>query len=111
MSWEDDLDAEAREQWDRFVAHQREEVLAAMVDSACVISLVPDHPEKFDIKFAVETGMAVMLGKPIVLIIQPGAKVPGKLGLVADKVVDVDIDTEDGQSKLMEALRELGLAR
>jgi hypothetical protein len=106
VSWEDDLDPEQRKQWNRFVAYQREHVLKQMVESAVVMSIVPEEP---DIKIAVELGMAIYLNKPIVLLALPGIPIPPKLERVADKIVSCDIDTEEGQEKLMEAIREMGI--
>jgi hypothetical protein len=94
-NWVERLDPDEREEWDEFVDHWRKDTLTKMVDSAFVASLVPDDP--FDVKFALETGAAVLLGKPIVAIVMPGAKVPGKLALVADAVIEADIDTEEGK--------------
>lgn len=106
MSWEDDLDDEEREQWERFVAYQREHVLTAMVESAVVMSIVPEEP---DIKIAVELGMAIYLNKPIVLLSLSGRPIPPKLERVADRVVTCDIDTEEGQAELFETLRDMGI--
>lgn len=52
MTWEDDLTREQRADWDRFVAYQREHTVKMMMDSAMVISLMPD--EEVDVKYAVE---------------------------------------------------------
>jgi hypothetical protein len=106
MSWEDELDAGERREWDRFVAYQREHTVKAMEGSAFVMSLIPSE-EAFDIKFAVETGMAIMLDKPILAIAAPGAKIPPKMLLVADIVLYVDIDTEDGRRQVEEAIKEM----
>lgn len=104
MTWEDELDLDERARWERFVAYQREHTVKAMTDSAFVMSLVPGEGQ-FDIKFAVETGMAIMLDKPILAIATPGAKVPPKLARVADRVLYVDIDTEDGRRQVEEAIK------
>jgi hypothetical protein len=108
VSWDDELGPSERKEWDRFVAYQREVVLKQMIDSAFVMSLVPD-PEKFDVKFALETGMAVLLGKPIILLVQPGGEIPGKLRLVADRIIECDIDTEDGKQQIAHVIEELSL--
>lgn len=106
MSWEDNLEPEEREQWNRFVAYQREHVLTKMVESACVMSIVPDE---VDIKVAVELGMAIYLDKPIILISLPGRPIPPKLERVADRVVTSDIDTEEGRAELFEIMADMGI--
>lgn len=107
MSWEDELEPEQRQEWDRFVAYQREHTVKEMLDSALVISLIPSRGE-FDVKFAVETGMAIMLDKPILAIAQPGASIPRKLLKVADRVLyNIDMDTEDGRRQVAEAIEEI----
>lgn len=108
MSWDEDLNEEEREAWDRFVNHHREQTLVAMTDSAVMVSIVPD-PKDVDIKFSVELGMAIMLDKPIIAVVPPGVIVPNKLRRVADQVVICDIDTEEGRAAFMRALDELGI--
>ena len=105
MSWEDELDPAQREEWNRFVAYQREYTLKQMSDSAFVVSLVPR--EEFDVKFAVETGMAIMLDKPIIAVVMPGGAIPPKLALIADRVVYADLDTEDGRQQITKAIKEM----
>ena len=80
----------------RWAADVREGMLPKLTSSAYVISLVPQGDS--DVKFAVETGFAIMLDKPIILAITPGQHVPRKLMLVADDVVEYDITTEQGRS-------------
>lgn len=104
--WLDKLDPEARSEWDEFVEHFRRNALEGMVDSAFVASLVPSG--EFDVKFALETGAAILLGKPIVAIVMPGAEVPGKLGLVADIVIEADLDTEEGRQAVAAGIKEMG---
>jgi hypothetical protein len=103
--WVEEMPPEEREEWDQFVDHFRRDALAKMTDSAFVASLVPSG--EFDVKFALETGAAVLLGKPILAIVMPGAEVPGKLGLVADVVVEADLDTEGGRKKVAAAISQM----
>jgi hypothetical protein len=106
MSWEEELDPEQRAEWDRFVTYQREHTLKMMDESAFVCSLIPKTDE-FDVKFAVETGMAIMLDKPILAVVAPGASISGKLAKVADLVVYADLDTEEGRVKVAKAIEEM----
>ena len=100
--WIDKLDEDERQRWDEFVDHFRRDALEKMTESAFVASLVPR--EKFDVKFATELGAAIMLDKPILAIVAPGAVVPEKLRLVAEEVVEADVDVEAGRLKIMAAI-------
>lgn len=99
--WVDGLDDEQREAWDSFVAHVRRDTVEKMLSSAFVMSIVPDKP---DVKFAVELGLSIMMDKPIIAVVLPGVEVPKKLLLVADYVVEADIDTEQGRRVMAEAI-------
>jgi hypothetical protein len=103
--WLDDLTSEQRADWDDFVEHFRRDAVQKLEESAYVASLVPRG--EFDVKFALETGAAILMGKPMLAIIQPGAEMPGKLGLVADEIVEADVDTEEGRAKVTAALARL----
>jgi hypothetical protein len=103
--WLDNLAPDERAHWDEFVDHFRRDTLHKMESSAFVASLLPRG--EFDVKFALETGTAVMLGKPIVVIVQPGGEIPGKLGLVADEIVEADVDTEEGRQQIAAALARI----
>lgn len=106
MSWEG-MDESEQEAWDSFVAYQREHVLRAMSESSMMVSIVP---KEVDIKFAVELGMGIMLDKPILALAQHEDDVPPKLRRIADRVVIADVDTEDGQALIEQALQEMGVA-
>ena len=95
-----------REAWENFVQHVREDAVRKIDASAAVLSLVPDE---VDIKFAVELGLAIMLDKPVIAIATPGQRIPERLRRVADKIVEADIDLEEGQQRLRAALLELGI--
>jgi nucleoside 2-deoxyribosyltransferase len=103
--WLDELAPAYRDEWDRFVEHVRRDTLVKMDGSAFVISLLPRG--QVDIKFAVEFGMAIMLDKPIVAIAMPGSKVPARLRLVVDEIIEADLDTEDGREKIAAAIERL----
>jgi len=93
------------EQWHAFVRHFREDVVGKIAGSALTISLVPGE---FDVKFAVELGASIMLDKPIIAVVLPGAPVPARLRRVADLVIEADLDLEEGRRQLAEVLRKFG---
>jgi hypothetical protein len=103
--WLEELDDGEQAEWDRFVAHVRRDALAKMTDSAFVASIVPSG--ETDIKFAVELGLSIMLDKPVLAIVQPGAPVPERLRRVADVLVEADLDTEAGREKVQAAMDQM----
>lgn len=103
--WESRLNETERERWRSFVTHMQESTVSAMASSAYVASLCPDDGE-FDVKFALETGLAVLLDKPIIAIALAGRTVPPGLARVAHAVLEVDdIDTAAGQTELGQKLQ------
>lgn len=76
-----------------------------MQESSVVASLVPDGPT--DAKFAVELGVAIMLDKPIIIVVRPGMQVPAKLMKVADATVDWTDDATVA-TQIGEAMKSLG---
>lgn len=107
--WVSEMSPEEREAWDDFVKHAREDTLGKMLDSSMVMSLIPTSEAKVDVKFAVELGMAIMLGKPIVAVAQPGTPIPPKLAQVADRIINLsdDLDTAAGRDELAKVIREM----
>jgi hypothetical protein len=105
MSWDDQLGPQERAEWDRFVKSTREDAMVKIMESAFVMSLVPRGEP--DIKFCVELGLAIMLDKPIVAVVMPGAEVPERLRLVADEIIEADLDLAEGRELIASRLREL----
>jgi len=102
--WIDDPDARA---WARRVL---DEVVPMIDDSAVFVSLVPR--EEVDVKFAVETGLAIMMDKPIIVVIRPGTPMPSKLAAVADAVVEFEPSDPVGMhERIQQAFREVMDAR
>jgi hypothetical protein len=105
VKWNENLSPAERDEWDEFVRHVRTETVRGMAESAFVMSLVPDG--EVDVKFAVELGLAIMLGKPIVAVVMPGRKVPAGLRKVAEAVICADLDTEEGKKRAEAQFREV----
>lgn len=74
----------------RFKERVRRELIPKIADSFATISIVPSG--ETDIKFAIELGLSIMLGKPLILAVFPGVQVPDKLALIADEIVEIDPD-------------------
>ena len=103
--WLSKLTPEELEEWNEFVRHYREDVLPKMEDSGVFMTVV--SPAKVDMKFAVELGMAIMLEKPIITMVLPGARVPEKLRAISEAVVHCDMDTGKGRDELIEVIRKV----
>ncbi|HTF53616.1 MAG TPA: hypothetical protein VK735_39740 [Pseudonocardia sp.] len=106
--WSDDPDAK------KWLDHAQKTLPPMMRDSAICMSLTPANGVP-DAKYAVELGMMIMMDKPIIVLVQPGTKVPEKLMRVADGVVEVDLakKPEESQQRINAAIddimRRLGL--
>lgn len=93
-SWEDKLSAAERASLREWAGYQEGTVLPAMEEAAVVISVAPSG--KPDAKFCVELGFMIMLGKPVILVVdKSAAPVPAKLRQVADEVIEVDLVSKD----------------
>lgn len=101
--WRDELDDERRAEWDDFVEQFRRETIHTIDSSAAFLSLVPDR-ENWDVNFCVQLGTAILLDKPLLAVAMPGSHVPEKLRLVADEIVEADLDTEDGKAAVAAAV-------
>ena len=86
---------------DEYLDHARRELGPKMASSAYVITIAPD--DEVDPKVALETGYAILLNKPILLVGWPGRSIPAGLRRVATEVVELSapISTERGQQELM----------
>jgi len=104
-NWEESLTPEEQETWDAFVKHTREDAVQKIATSAFVVSIVPK--EEPDIKFCVELGMSIMLDKPLVIVAMPGQQIPSQLRKVADRIIEADIDTEEGRNEFHRVVEDM----
>lgn len=97
--------------WLEYAEHVRTELIPMIDKSAITMALVSGAPP--DPKQACELGYMVMLDKPIIAVVVPGCKVPKKLLLVADAIVEGDMnDPEMGRrlaSEIDRVMKEKGL--
>jgi hypothetical protein len=90
-------------EWRRYSQRAMHELVPMIADSTVTISLTPQG--ETDIKFALELGLSIMMDKPIIAVVEPGTKVPGKLAKVADEIVEGSWDDpERMQRRIAEAL-------
>lgn len=91
-------------EFQKFSDNVLKKVVPDIQASGAVVSLIPKGPA--DIKFAVELGLAIMLDKPILALVQPGSKVPEKLVQVADLIVEFDPENPDSARAVVEAFMD-----
>jgi hypothetical protein len=98
------------EAWDspemtEWATHVREELIP-MIRKSAVSVLIPGRRND-DVKFACEVGLSVLLDKPLVVLVAPGAVLPPKLEALAEHVVHADLKTPEGVDVMQAKLREL----
>lgn len=76
-------------EWKAYADRALSDLLPLMRDSEITLSLVPTG--ETDVKFALELGFSIMLDKPIIAVVVPGARVPAHLVRVADSIVEGDL--------------------
>lgn len=74
----------------------REELVPMIQGSAISMSILPEDPEKVDVKMAVEVGLSLLLDKPLILMVRPGTIVPIRLARAADEIIEADLANPDG---------------
>lgn len=94
-------------EFDAFVKRVRKDLVPKIEDTSIFVSITPNSPEKVDVKFAVELGLAIMYDKPICAIIQPGTKIPEKLSRVVDRFVEMDFNDPTQSQRLNDTLNEM----
>jgi hypothetical protein len=107
-TWQEDWDRDPEAQ--RYARHFLKEVLPAIDESMMAVSVVPNKKRgthgKGDVKYWIELGASIMFDKPIICVIDPGMRdeMPEHLVRVADYIVEGDITTLEGQTKIAEAM-------
>lgn len=91
-------------EWRKYARSAREELVPKLEESAVTVSL---YNGTLDPKLAIETGYMVLMDKPIIAVVTPGAKVPRKLALVADEIVELSIDDPSFQARLAAAVQRV----
>jgi hypothetical protein len=90
----------------RYAEHFLKDVLPMLDDSAISLSVAPSMSGRTkglgDVKYWVELGASIMLDKPIIAMVEPGAEVPERLRRVADVILEVDMTTEEGRNRASE---------
>jgi nucleoside 2-deoxyribosyltransferase len=91
-------------EWRQFVRHVRESVVPKISDSEVMVSIAESRDD-FDVRQAVEIGVAMLLDKPMVLVVPEGRQAPARLVRAADKVIYASVDSEEGRQQILDGLR------
>lgn len=98
------MDTGGRDWYEDYVLHVLAETLPQLRDSGVFVGFPPrtfsTPPQPGDIMFCTELGIALMLDKSIVFVVEPGTQLPKKLLRVADHVLEGEIATEEGRSSV-----------
>lgn len=79
--------SEERAEYDRVEGEFRRGLLPKLRESNVYVGICPEIP---DWKFCLELGAAIMLGKPLIVVVPQDRKLPAKLAEIADRVVRLD---------------------
>lgn len=95
-------------QWLAYAERARRELIPMIKGSAVTMAMVSgSDPEP---RQAMETGYMILLDKPIITVVTPGAKVPNKLAMVSDAIVEADFDKpEEMARRIRDAIAGLDL--
>lgn len=92
-------------EWHRHAEHFRTEVLPQIKASATVLTIVPRSKDG-DIQLMLQIGAAVLLDKPIVLVVFEKREVPPRLARIADKIIEADLTTDAGKAAAQQRIAE-----
>ena len=90
-----------------FVKQVLRDLYPKIANTSYFITISPPTGSEADVKQAVEIGLAILMDKPIIVVVPQGRTIPGKLGRVADYVVEGNMDTQAGLEKLGRQLETL----
>ena len=86
---------------DEYLDHFKRDAVPKIASSAYVMNIVPDADE-IDAKVCLEIGAAILMNKPLVLVVTPGRPLPpgSNLRRVATEVIEADLNTDAGKQHL-----------
>jgi hypothetical protein len=103
-----DMSTKEDRAWHDYSQRFRREVLPKLMDSAVFLSIGSEVGD-FDVRQATELGAALLMGKPILLVVPPGRTLSPQLLRAADEVIDDwQPEQKESQDRLTAALERLG---
>ena len=95
--------------WADYSDRFRREVLPKLLNSAVFVS-IGSEVGTFDVRQATELGAALLMGKPILLVIPRGRNISPQLRRAADEIIDDWAPGEtESEERMMAAMRRLNL--
>ena len=91
-------------EWLRYARRVREELVPMIEKSAVGLSI---YNGKTDPKLAIETGYLILLDKPLIAVVTPGSKIPRKLAMVADEIIELNMDDPSFSRRMGEAIQRV----
>jgi hypothetical protein len=97
------------EQWARYSAAFSRQILPALLESGVVLWVAePTTGEHVDLRAATEIGLALLLDKPLLVVVAPGETIGEPLRRAAALVLDdFDVSKPRDQRRLQRAIRAL----
>jgi hypothetical protein len=65
--------------------------LVARVNGAAFAMMCVDASDPLDVHFAAQLGLAIMLDKPLIIVVAPGTRLPLRLVRIAEEIVELDL--------------------
>ena len=90
--------------FDDFLKRAEAEMFPKMQDSAMSVVIFRAKP---DPKLAIEVGAAILMDKPLILVVQPGEVVPPVLARISSAIVEGKLDDPDTQRRFHEAINHV----
>lgn len=87
--------------WLEYAQHARDNLEPMIKDSAVTMSFFDG---KIEPRMALELGYMVLLDKPIIAVVTPGAEVPNRLAIVADEIVELALEDPSFPQRLQDAM-------
>lgn len=91
-------------EYDDFTAWAMGEIVEPMRSSALVTVLMSGTPEW---SLCLQVGAAVLLDKPLLIVVEPGSQVPRRLALIADEIVEGAVSDPSFAERLQAALQRM----
>jgi hypothetical protein len=92
--------------WAEYSARFRKDVLGKLLNSAMFMSILSGDTDDFPVRFATEVGAALLLNKPVILVIPPGVTIGAGLRRAADYVVEDWDGSPEAEERFAAVLRQ-----
>jgi hypothetical protein len=93
--------------WDEFKKEIIEHLLPKMDESAMFLPFMPPKDKFPPVEFAVQIGYMILLEKPLIVVVGRDAKLPSRLALVADEIVEGEVDDPDFEGRFHAAIKRV----